>query len=34
MVYIPAGEFLMGSATDDPEVYPWEGPHEQPQHPV
>ena len=34
MVYIPAGEFLMGSATDDPEVYPWERPHEQPQHPV
>ena len=34
MVYVPAGEFLMGSATDDPEVYAWERPHEQPQHSV
>jgi iron(II)-dependent oxidoreductase len=34
MVYIPAGEFLMGSADGDPGVYPWEKPHEQPQHPV
>jgi formylglycine-generating enzyme required for sulfatase activity len=34
MVYIPAGEFLMGSAPDDTMVYPWEKPHEQPQHPV
>ena len=34
MVYIPAGEFLMGSAADDPAVYDWERPHEQPQHPV
>jgi len=34
MVHIPAGEFLMGSAPDDTMVYPWEKPHEQPQHPV
>jgi sulfatase modifying factor 1 len=34
MAYIPAGEFLMGSRADDPIVYPWEAPHEQPQHPV
>jgi formylglycine-generating enzyme required for sulfatase activity len=34
MVYVPAGEFLMGSADDDSMVYPWEKPHEQPQHPV
>jgi formylglycine-generating enzyme required for sulfatase activity len=34
MVYIPAGEFLMGSREDDPKVYEWERPHEQPQHPV
>ena len=34
MVLIPAGEFLMGSADDDPLVYPWEKAHEQPQHPV
>src|SRR5262249_22508265 len=34
MVYIPPGEFLMGSAADDPAVYDWERPHEQPQHPV
>ena len=34
MVFIPAGEFLMGSAADDALVYPWEKPREQPQHPV
>jgi formylglycine-generating enzyme required for sulfatase activity len=34
MALIPAGEFLMGSAADDPDVYDWERPHEQPQHPV
>jgi len=34
MVYVPAGEFMMGSAADDPDVYDWEKPHEQPQHPV
>lgn len=34
MAFIPAGEFLMGSAPDDPNVYPGERPHEQPQHPV
>ena len=34
MVYIPAGEFQMGSRADDPKVYEWEKPHEQPQHPV
>jgi formylglycine-generating enzyme required for sulfatase activity len=34
MVYIPPGEFLMGSAADDPDAYDWERPHEQPQHPV
>ena len=34
MAYIPAGEFLMGSAADDRMVYPWEKPREQPQHPV
>jgi sulfatase modifying factor 1 len=34
MVYIPPGEFLMGSAADDPDVYEWERSHEQPQHPV
>ncbi|HXJ34648.1 MAG TPA: SUMF1/EgtB/PvdO family nonheme iron enzyme [Candidatus Eisenbacteria bacterium] len=34
MVYIPAGTFLMGSATDDPAVYDWERSHEQPQHEV
>jgi len=34
MLYIPAGEFLMGSASDDRMVYPWEKPREQPQHPV
>jgi sulfatase modifying factor 1 len=34
MVYIPAGEFVMGSAPDDPAVYDWERPHEQPQHKV
>jgi len=34
MVYIPAGEFQMGSTADDPDVYDWERPHEQPQHPV
>jgi formylglycine-generating enzyme len=34
MVLIPAGEFQMGSRTDDPKVYDWEKPHEQPQHPV
>ena len=34
MVYIPAGEFLMGSAPDDPLVYPWEMAAQEPQHPV
>lgn len=34
MAFIPAGEFLMGSAADDAIVYPFESPHEQPQHPV
>ncbi len=34
MKYIPGGEFQMGSRTDDAKVYPWEAPHEQPQHPV
>src|SRR2546422_521606 len=34
MALIPAGEFLMGSRPDDPKVYDWERPHEQPQHPV
>jgi sulfatase modifying factor 1 len=34
MVFIPAGEFQMGSRADDPKVYDWEKPHEQPQHPV
>jgi iron(II)-dependent oxidoreductase len=34
MAYIAAGEFPMGSRTDDQVVYPWEAPHEQPQHPV
>ncbi len=34
MAYVPAGEFLMGSAPDDPAVYDWERSHEQPQHPV
>ena len=34
MAYIPAGELLMGSRADDPAVYPWEVPHEQPQHSV
>jgi len=34
MAYIPAGEFLMGSAADDPIVYPWIAGDEQPQHPV
>jgi formylglycine-generating enzyme required for sulfatase activity len=34
MVYVPAGEFLMGSAPDDGKVWPWEKPREQPQHPV
>ena len=34
MVYVPPGEFLMGSAASDPDVYDWEKPHEQPQHPV
>jgi formylglycine-generating enzyme required for sulfatase activity len=34
MVYIPAGEFLMGSRVDDPKVYDWEKSHEQPPHPV
>ncbi len=34
MAYIPAGEFLMGSATGDPEVYDHEVTSEQPQHPV
>ena len=34
MVYVPAGEFPMGSRADDPKVYEWEKPKEQPQHPV
>jgi formylglycine-generating enzyme required for sulfatase activity len=34
MAYVPAGEFLMGSAADDPKVIPSEKPREQPQHPV
>lgn len=34
MAYIPAGEFMRGSRADDPAVYDWEKPHEQPQHPV
>jgi len=34
MAYIPAGEFLMGSAPDDPLVYPWEMAAQEPQHPV
>ena len=34
MAYIAAGEFPMGSRADDPVVYPWEAPREQPQHPV
>ena len=34
MKYIPPGEFMMGSRGDDPKVYEWEAPHEQPQHPV
>jgi formylglycine-generating enzyme required for sulfatase activity len=34
MVYVPAGEFPMGSAADDGRVYQWEKPREQPQHPV
>jgi formylglycine-generating enzyme required for sulfatase activity len=34
MVLVPGGEFLMGSAPDDPDVYPWERKREQPQHPV
>ncbi len=34
MTYIPGGEFMRGSRADDAKVYPWEAPHEQPQHPV
>jgi len=34
MVLVPEGEFLMGSADDDPLVYEFEKSHEQPQHPV
>jgi formylglycine-generating enzyme required for sulfatase activity len=34
MVFVPAGEFLMGSAADDTRVYEWERKNEQPQHPV
>jgi len=34
MVYVPAGEFMMGSRSDDPNVYDWDKPHQQPQHPV
>jgi len=34
MAYVPAGEFQMGSAPNDPRIYPWEKPKEQPQHPV
>ena len=34
MAIVPAGEFVMGSRSDDPAVYEWEAPHEQPQHPV
>jgi formylglycine-generating enzyme required for sulfatase activity len=33
MVLIAAGEFPMGSGPAD-DVYPWEAPHEQPQHTV
>ncbi len=34
MALVPAGEFLMGSRADDPKIYDWEKPKEQPQHPV
>jgi len=34
MAAIPAGEFLMGSRPDDPEIYEVERPKEQPQHKV
>jgi formylglycine-generating enzyme len=34
MALVPAGEFLMGSRGDDPKIYDWEKPKEQPQHPV
>src|SRR5262245_51694011 len=34
MAYIPPGEFLMGSADDDPIVYPFRRDDEGPQHPV
>jgi formylglycine-generating enzyme required for sulfatase activity len=34
MVRVPAGEFMMGSRADDPDVYDWEKRREQPQHPV
>src|SRR3990172_3083149 len=34
MAFIPGGEFRRGSGADDPGVYDWEKPREQPQHPV
>jgi formylglycine-generating enzyme required for sulfatase activity len=34
MAYVPAGEFLMGSADDDPIVYPFRRADEGPEHPV
>lgn len=34
MAYVPAGEFMMGSKADDPEVFDHERESEQPRHPV
>jgi formylglycine-generating enzyme required for sulfatase activity len=34
MAFVPGGEFQRGSRADDPKVYDWEKPHEQPQHTV
>jgi formylglycine-generating enzyme required for sulfatase activity len=34
MALIPAGEFQMGSRPDDPRVYEWEAPRQQPRHTV
>ena len=34
MVYIPAGDFMMGSTTDDPLPFDFEKKNEQPQHKV